>query len=536
MEINIGIDNYKKNAIILAAGAGTRMVPINNQVHKALMKINGEILVERIIKQLQNVGVTEIYIVVGFMKEKFEYLTEKYGVDIIVNEEYTQKNNLHSLALASEYISNTYIVPADIWSLETPFRNEELTSWYMVSSRVSEDSIITARDDKVLVPSNGGNVMLGIAYITSNLSQILKDKLRRLDEEDKYNDAIWEEALIDGDEMLVQARFFNPNDIIEINTYEQLREFDDESNHLRSEAISVIMSALGVTNGEITNIHVLKKGMTNRSFIFSCKDKRYIMRIPGEGTDQLINREEEASIYSVIGGKGICDDVVYINPNNGYKITEFLENSRVCDSNNQNDLIQCMRKLRKFHEMKLKVNHEFDIYKQIDFYESLWNGKMSIYDDYYKTKERVFELRRYIDVHACEKVLTHIDAVPDNFLFSDSGSIRLIDWEYAGMQDPHVDIAMFCIYSLYDKEQIDNLIDIYFEGLCQLSTRLKIYCYIAAGGLLWSNWCEYKRNLGIEFGEYSLYQYKYAKEYYEIFKKESKVALLQKEGGIDESK
>ena len=79
---------------------------------------------------------------------------------------------------------------------------------------------------------------------------------------------------------------------------------------------------------------------------------------------------------------------------------------------------------------------------------------------------------------------------------------------------------MFSIYALYNKEQIDNLIDIYFDGKCLKTTRIKIYCYIAACGLLWSNWCEYKRNLGVEFGEYSLKQSRYAKEYYRIVQNE----------------
>ena len=92
--------------------------------------------------------------------------------------------------------------------------------------------------------------------------------------------------------------------------------------------------------------------------------------------------------------------------------------------------------------------------------------------------------------------------------------MQLTDWEYAGMQDPHVDIAMFCIYSLYDRKQVDHLIDIYFDHNCSEEVRTKIYCYIAICGLLWSNWCEYKAHLGVEFGEYSLRQYRYAKDYY----------------------
>ena len=90
------------------------------------------------------------------------------------------------------------------------------------------------------------------------------------------------------------------------------------------------------------------------------------------------------------------------------------------------------------------------------------------------------------------------------------------------MQDPHVDIAMFCIYALYDRAQADHLIDLYFENACSRENRIKIYCYIACCGLLWSNWCEYKRQLGVEFGEYSLRQYRYAKDYYRIVQEERK--------------
>ena len=130
----------------------------------------------------------------------------------------------------------------------------------------------------------------------------------------------------------------------------------------------------------------------------------------------------------------------------------------------------------------------------------------------------MLHLKEIIDSTKKDFSLTHIDAVCDNFLFhkEEDGSegLQLTDWEYSGMQDPHVDIAMFCIYSLYNRQQCDRLIDIYFEGRCDRETRIKIYIYIALCGLLWSNWCEYKRQLGVEFGEYSLRQYRYAKDYY----------------------
>ena len=74
-------------------------------------------------------------------------------------------------------------------------------------------------------------------------------------------------------------------------------------------------------------------------------------------------------------------------------------------------------------------------------------------------KQKVFSLKKYIDDHIERRSLTHIDAVPDNFLIYNNENnikeVKLIDFEYSGMQDPHVDIAMFCIYSLYNKKQIE---------------------------------------------------------------------------------
>lgn len=505
-----------------------RMVPINTEMPKGLLEVNGEPLIERIIKQLHEVGIQEIYVVVGFMKEKYEYLMDEYGVELVVNPDYAAKNNLHSLRLVKEHLENAYIVPCDIWCDRNPFHRHELYSWYMVSDLVENESNVRVnrKMELVTVSENvGGNAMIGISYLTKEDSDTVSTRIKELCKNPQYDGSFWEEALYNKDRMIVTARVVHSADVVEINTYEQLREIDSDSNQLKTDAIRLICKALCAKPEEVTDITVLKKGMTNRSFLFTCKDKKYIMRIPGEGTDQLINRRQEAAVYHAIADKNICDDIAYINPENGYKITEFLEGARVCDPTDYEDVKKCMSRLRNFHALKLKVAYEFDIFGQMEFYETLWDGTPSVYKDYEKTKANVWSLKPYIDAHAGEKILTHIDAVPDNFLFVQKDGkeeIRLIDWEYAGMQDPHVDIAMFCIYSLYNKRQVDRLIAAYFTDGCDDATRIKIYCYIAACGLLWSNWCEYKRNLGVEFGEYSLRQYRYAKDYYRIVQDELK--------------
>lgn len=509
-----------RNAIILAAGFGMRMVPINLSTPKALIEVNGEILIDRLISQLKAVGIDDITVVVGFMKDRFEYLIDAYGVELVYNQDYASANNLHSLALVRGRIRNTYIIPSDIWCDTNPFSSAELYSWYLVSDLVENESSVRVnrKMELVRIPEHdAGNAMIGISYLLEPEAAIVRERLQSMDNP-KYAESFWEETLYKKNRMIVQARIARSHDIVEINTYEQLRDLDSHSNHLDSDAISTIASALQCGTEEIVDINVLKKGMTNRSFIFRVRGTKYIMRIPGEGTDRLINREQEAEVFRTISGLGFCDDPVYINPATGYKITRYLENTRVCDSESIDDLQRCMKVLREFHESKLVVSHTFDIFGQIAFYESLWEGEPSIFGDYQTTKANVLSLKAFIDGLEKDRCLTHIDAVPDNFLFytlpDGTEGLQLTDWEYAGMQDPHVDIAMFCIYSLYGKQQCDRLIDIYFSGACGGMTRAKIYAYIAACGLLWSNWCEYKRKLGVEFGEYSLRQYRYAKDFY----------------------
>ncbi|MCI8550419.1 MAG: NTP transferase domain-containing protein [Lachnospiraceae bacterium] len=515
-----------KRAIILAAGFGTRMVPINTKVPKGLLEVHGEPLIERTIKQLHEVNIKEIYIVVGFMKEAYEYLIRQYEVELIENPIYMVKDNLHSLKCVLEYLSDSYIIPSDIWCGRNPYHFQESHSWYRTNGAAVSGSVV--RINQETGSDSGydfadGNVMTGICYLMEREAEKVRKRVVELCKDIRYDAACWESALYQDGKMILEADVFCPADMVEINTYEQLRGLDRASRHLKTKAIEVICKTLGVSVDDITDITALTKGMTNRSFCFICNGKKYIMRIPGEGTEQLINRRQEAAVYETIGGKGICDNIIYINSENGYKITEFLEDARVCDAMDENDIEKCMQRLRVFHEMKLEVDHEFAIFDQIEFYETLWGDRASAYMDYQETKKQVFSLKEYIDAHVNERVLTHMDAVPDNFLFtkrSGEEEILLIDWEYAGMQDPHVDVAMFCIYSFYDRKWVDRLIAAYFQGKCSDENRIKIYCYIAACGLLWSNWCEYKKICGIDFGEYALWQYRYAKDYYKIVQDE----------------
>lgn len=514
--------NKPRNAIILAAGFGMRMVPINTEVPKGLLQVKGKVLIEHIIEQLKMVGINDITIVVGYLKESYEYLMDKYGVKLKVNMEYATKNNLHSLLKVCGKIGNTYIIPCDVYCEKNPFSSKEIFSWYMVTDEQTFNSDVRINRKRELVrlkKGELGNTMLGIAYINKADSELIKEKLKKYGLINTYDNSFWEEILYDNDKMNITAKLVSHVGNYEINTLEQLRYIDEKSDNLKSEIITLIAKVFKTEEASIKNISVLKKGMTNRSFKFELNNEYYIMRIPGEGTDELINRKQEYEVYQTIKNIGICDDIYYINPDNGYKITRFINNAVNCDDNDWKCVEKCMSVLREFHEKKLSVEYTFDLFRQIEFYESLWNEK-SCYKDYNETKENVYKVKRYIDCQEKVWTLCHIDANADNFLIWEDKNgvekISLIDWEYAAMQDAHLDIAMFAIYSMYNRENVDKLIDCYFKNKCSKEQRLKIYAYIAVSGLIWSNWCEYKRQKGQEFGEYSLRQYRYAKEYSRI--------------------
>ena len=285
------------------------------------------------------------------------------------------------------------------------------------------------------------------------------------------------------------------------------------------EAKEIISEVFNCSAANIRDSKDLKLGMTNDSFVFSIRGKpgHYILRVPGAGTDMLISRENEYDVYQKVRPLGICDDIIYICKESGVKISRYWEKSRICDKDDEEDVKASMKVLREFHDLSLQVPHEFCLFERIQYYESLLGGRPSRYCDYDVTKSKIFDLKKYLGTIQKRHVLTHIDAVPSNFLFLPSGEIHLIDWEYAGMQDPHIDIAMFAVYAMYSKKETDNLIDIYFMDSALPDERRKIYAYVAICGLLWSNWCEYKAVHGVEFGEYAIRQYGFAKEYHDFF-------------------
>lgn len=105
--------NRVERAVIMAAGIGTRMYPVTKDIPKPLVKINGKSMVETVISALHKNKIYEIYIVIGYLKEQFNWLAEYYGVILLENPYYQTCNNISSLYVARDHLENAIILDGD---------------------------------------------------------------------------------------------------------------------------------------------------------------------------------------------------------------------------------------------------------------------------------------------------------------------------------------------------------------------------------------------------------------------------------------
>jgi CTP:phosphocholine cytidylyltransferase-like protein/thiamine kinase-like enzyme len=512
-------------ALIIAAGFGSRFVPLTFETPKGLLEVFGERMIERQIRQLHEVGVTDITIVVGYLKEKFEYLIDKYDVKLLYNPEYSHKNTLATIYRAREVLRgrNMYILSSDNWMRENMYHAWECGAWYASSymdGETSEWCLSYNKKGRITGVNVGGKdswVMYGPVFFSKAFSDAFLPMLERAYQTPGTEQFYWENVLMEHIGELEMDINRQPADqIYEFENLEELRLFDPKyQNRSDNQAMELVAEVLGVAESEIHDIKCLKAGMTNQSFLFKVHDRSYICRIPGKGTELLINRPQEAAVYEVIRPLGLAEHVVYLNPETGYKIAEYYEGARNADASDREDMTRCMAALHRLHDAKLVVDHEFNLRERIDFYEKLCLAHGGTqFEDYELVRGWMNELMNRLDQLMRPKYLSHIDSVADNFLFTANGDVRLIDWEYAGMCDPLVDVAMCAIYSYYNEEETDALIGIYLGREASVEERFVVYAYMALGGFLWSLWAIYKSALGVEFGDYTLVMYRYAKKYY----------------------
>lgn len=219
------------NAIILAAGLGSRLKPLTKEVPKPLVKVNGLSLIERQIYLLKEAGICEIIIVIGYMSDKFKFLEKKYNVKLIYNNKYKEYNNIYSLYLAQDYLNNTYILEGDVYLTKNLFiENLKHSTYFAVKKEMYENEWVLKYDNKKRLQEiyigyeKGAYVMSGISYWNIDDTKVIKDKLNKLIKNKNFKNLYWDDIVrkeVENFNINVEEVDFNC--VYEIDTVEDLK-------------------------------------------------------------------------------------------------------------------------------------------------------------------------------------------------------------------------------------------------------------------------------------------------------------------------
>lgn len=221
------------NAIILAAGKASRFAPLSYEKPKALIQVKGEVLIERQIRQLQKAGIKEIIIVVGYKKEQFRYLEEKYHVKLVENPEFETRNNNGSIYAARDYINNTYICSSDNYFPESPFCTEENESCYAALYSEGATSEWCMHEDgqgyvdRVTIGGENAWYMMGHAFWSEAFTRKFLSILKKEYEYSETLALLWEGILARHlGELPIRIKKYEKGQIQEFDSLEELRAFD----------------------------------------------------------------------------------------------------------------------------------------------------------------------------------------------------------------------------------------------------------------------------------------------------------------------
>ncbi len=272
------------NAIILAAGTASRFAPLSYESPKALLRVRGEVLIERQIRQLQAAGIRQIILVVGYGKEQFAYLQEKFGVILVENPDYATRNNNASIYAVRAYLKNSYICSSDNYFGENPFESTVEDAYYAAvyaQGETKEWCLETDETGRITAVTVGGRdawYMLGHVFWDAAFSrkflQILLEEYDRPETADKLWESIYMAHL---QELDLKIRKYSDRVIFEFDTLDELREFDPVYKTCSgSRILQSICKDLGCREEELSDF-VTVKGESHVAigFRFTWKQQQY---------------------------------------------------------------------------------------------------------------------------------------------------------------------------------------------------------------------------------------------------------------------
>ena len=533
LELHTDINTNIKFAVILAAGRNKNFdIPVSN------LKVNDETLIERNISLLKKNGIENIIVVAGYKSELIKDILSNEDITILKNENYKWTGTMESLSIAFDYIDEDFLlVESDIVVEESGVR--EIIKYpsrdcilITAESGSGDEAFVEIKDNKIYKISKDiaqlnriDGEMIGISKISYEFYKKMMDSY-----EDNMNPYMnYEYMMLDISRTysLGYAKVDNLlwHEIDNIEHYNYVtnkllkRIVKKEKSALLSNLKEIILSCMDISIDDIKDISPIG-GMTNKNYKICVKDNFYVLRVPGNGTEEMISRSDEIKNAVYANKVGVDAELIYFNEDSGIKISSFIKNAETLSpeaAKKQHNMKLVSDVLRKLHNSTEVMNNNFDIYGKIEKYEELAkkaNGKF--FDDYYEVKEKVVYLSKIMNELDVELRPCHNDTIAENFIKSDNNRIYLIDWEYAGMNDPMWDLAAYCLENSFTEEEEELFLKLYFKGKVGEKYKKRVLINKIYQDFLWSTWTNIKEAKGEEFGTYGIDRYNRAKANIEV--------------------
>lgn len=513
------------NAVIMAAGLSSRLAPISYEKPKGLLRVRGEVLIERQIRQLQEAGVTDITVVVGYKKEYFFYLASKFGVHIKVNPQYATRNNNYTLWLVRDRLDNTYVCSSDDYFEENPFEHYVYEAYYAtqyVSGPTDEWCVSTGSGGRITEVSVSGAdawTMLGHAYFDRAFSTTFVPILDAAVRKPETADVLWEDIFRSHtNDLRMVARHYPGASIHEFDTLDQVSGFDPAFiENVDSNIFENIVSVLGCEKSQIHGFYPLKQGLTNLSCHFSVgegqDEREYVYRHPGLGTEKMVDRAAEEAGLRLARDLGLDNTFIYEDQRQGWKISRFVSNAHPLDPHDPAQLERAMEMCRKLHESGATLSRSFDFVEEGLGYEKLLaeRGPIEI-PGYNELKEKILRLKELAEKDGFPRCVSHNDFFYLNFLIDEQDEYSLIDWEYAGMSDEASDFGTFTVCCELSNAEAEEALRDYFGHTPTICERRHFWSYVVFAGWCWYVWSLEKEAEGDNVGEWLLVYYRYAQD------------------------
>lgn len=537
LELHTDMNSSVKTAIILAAGRNKNFdIPVAN------LKIKDETLIERNIEILKKNGIENIIVIVGYNSNLLREILADKDITILENENYKWTGTMASLAIAADYVDEDFIlIESDIVVEESgiseiikyPSRDCILIT---AESGSGDEAFVEIRDNRIYKISKDitqlnriDGEMIGISKISYKFYM----KMMELYEFNMNPYMNYEYMMLDISRtyslgyIKVDNLLWHEIDNIEHYNYvikKLLKRIDKKEKSILLENLKEIISThMDIQTDEIQDISPIG-GMTNKNYKICIRDKYYVLRIPGNGTEEMISRSDEIKNAVYANKVGVDAELIYFNEDSGIKISRFIENAETLSpdaAKKQHNMELVSGVLRKLHNSSEVMNNNFDIYEKIEKYEQLAkdaDGKF--FDDYEEVKEKVVYLSEIMSKLDVELRPCHNDTIAENFIKSDNDRIYLIDWEYAGMNDPMWDLAAHCLENSFTEEEEELFLKLYFEGEVEEKYKKRVLINKIYQDFLWSIWTNIKEAKGDDFGTYGIDRYNRAKSNLEIILRE----------------